>query len=165
MGKVRTFKATSGNRTVTVTVTLSTSSTSGRRFCQSTKRFSLSQVLFTSLSSNKRVNLAGIFWKREPEPPPPPGSDLTPPKPTSRTMSRMPEQPKLTPQFCFNQTALRGRLLLQTHPGHRSRSCKMARLPSSIPRRDRRHDLPEPQRPRHSRREAFRSVINDRATA
>jgi len=58
-----------------------------------------------------QITLAGIFWKREPLPPPPPEPAPTPSLPPRRIMSRTPEQPGLTPQFCFNQTALRGKAL------------------------------------------------------
>jgi hypothetical protein len=55
------------------------------------------------------ITLAGLFWKRDlPQQPEPAPSSHSPHR---RIMSRTPEQPRLTPQFCFNQTALRGKLL------------------------------------------------------
>ena len=56
------------------------------------------------------VKLAGILWKSNPPPPPPPESPspAIPQTHSHSIMSRTPEQPKLTPKFCFNQTALRG---------------------------------------------------------
>lgn len=52
-------------------------------------------------------NLASYFWTTAPSAPPPPVPSSSP------TMSPPSSAPRLTPQFCFNQTALRG---LATHP-------------------------------------------------
>ncbi len=57
------------------------------------------------------IKLAGIIWTSSsseaaapPSPPASPPARLPPPL----TMPRTPDQPTLTPQFCFAQTALRG---------------------------------------------------------
>lgn len=51
--------------------------------------------------------VAQYIWHRAPPSSPQPP---TPSPPTSPTMSQPSERPSLTPQFCFNQTALRGTL-------------------------------------------------------
>jgi hypothetical protein len=101
------------------------------------------------------INLAGVFWKRSvdslpPLPPPSSGPPSPPPLPAI-TMSRTPEQPRLTPQFCFNQTALRGTSRLCRSQPRAHTYAKPTRLPPDLPRDRRRHHLPKPERTRHTR--------------
>lgn len=64
------------------------------------------------------------FWKTKVEPPPLSPAEQPPPTPklTPLIMSRIPDQPRLTPQFCFNQTALRGKTSSPRPPALSSRS-------------------------------------------
>jgi hypothetical protein len=128
------------------------------------------EVTVVIITSNETtyiyIILAGVFWKRDPPPlaaapPPQPTLTPTPSLPSRRIMSRTPEQPGLTPQFCFNQTALRGEapdLLIITIRLTLMR--KNPRLPPRLPDRSRRHHQPKPERPHHTRRTTFRSIID-----
>jgi hypothetical protein len=62
------------------------------------------KILLLTLQNTQTVDLASYFWSTPSSPPPPPPLS----KPLPPTMSQPSAAPRLTPQFCFNQTALRG---------------------------------------------------------
>ncbi|KAK5164847.1 uncharacterized protein LTR77_009511 [Saxophila tyrrhenica] len=76
----------------------------------STIAFGISYTRAHSHALEPTDKLAGTFWKAAPSLPPPsaeeaPTGQSSPPP--GAIMSRTPDAPRLTPQFCFNQTALR----------------------------------------------------------
>lgn len=109
-------------------------------------------TLYNPQRSLKRIaNLAKYFWKT-----PPPTS----PTPPQTNMSQPSPSPGLTPQFCFNQTALRGQPPSLSANRSLTNPSLLNRLPTHIPLHNRRLDNTKPQRPPHACATRFRSELH-----
>ena len=85
--------------------------------------------IFQVVDRHTSGKVAGLYWARPQE---------LANTPSKRIMSQPPTRPGLTPQFCFNETALRGRPIhppapLPNHPKHPANRSPQVQTSSEYP--------------------------------
>lgn len=133
--------------------------------CTCYNSYTLQRTSKRPINRETYANLANWLWRKSEDSPssPPPSQVPPPPSPPKMAESEAAPSPRLKPSFCFNQTALRGKL--STSPiRHLCSHLTQRRLPPDLPPRRRRHHFPEPERLARTRCTRLRSFFDSKTT-